>query len=377
MRSPSPDAKERIRAARALSQSRDASVELQLKGKLYIAQIYGLTGSKKRRSAMKKARRFATRIGDRETMGLIKQAMNGDKALSRLTRHHWGKMKQIGQKESSKNRKRGRRGRASKDGEQAVSRELAQVKASLAAWQGLEDTPQWMAARFQLLASDALGAKNKKARKKVRKALGALVADAGEHRDIASTVVAAHRLAVALALKDRKYKQAALHSLAADRAVRPSSKRAWPGDTHNIHGRTKETLRLCKELKKRRIDCGQLEEDRWGTRSFWDFSKSKTRRFSQQKARLVLAEYDPLLKGCIDQSQQLTEFDTEVLYDWTVDPSGRVSQYTVRPRRLESGPFRECTDKAFDLFRYPRFRGPPASASYTIDIDLQDARLKP
>ena len=134
---------------------------------------------------------------------------------------------------------------------------------------------------------------------------------------------------------------------------------------------------MCEALVARKLSCATLEEDRWGNRTFYDFSRQKARRFSNTTAREVLTEYYGLLKGCIDQSDQLTEFDTEVQFAWTVQNTGRVTDYTVRPRHLESGAFRACTDAAFAAFRYPRFRGPAASVSYDLDVDLADAKLNP
>ena len=94
------------------------------------------------------------------------------------------------------------------------------------------------------------------------------------------------------------------------------------------------------------------------------------------KLNAHIREFGGLLKHCISTSEQLTELDTEVSFDWEIAPTGRVTDYTVRPRHLESGAFRDCTDLAFGRFRYPRFKGPVATASYAIDVDLADAKLK-
>jgi hypothetical protein len=385
-RSGGPGIADRLKAANALAGDEDLTGRERLQAQLLVAQLYGVMGSSKRTSAMKKAKRLATQLDDRDMVLTLAQAMDGDAALARLEKANAKALKAMAGGKKAKKGKKRKKPKASKKKKKKKGKgkskgtkggDAETIAASFDAWQTLEDKPRLLAARFALLAADAATASSKASRTKLRKALGELVSGVGEHRDLAPTVAAAHQLAAQLSLSGGAYKQAALHALAADRAARPPAKKAWPSNERNVVGRSKQTAALCAELKKKKLSCAQLEEDRWGDRTFWDFSKEKTRRFSQDKAREVLAEFDGLLKGCIDQSTQLTEFDTEVSFDWTVDGSGRVSKYTVRPRHLESGAFRTCTDAAFAAFRYPRFRGPAASVSYAIDIDLQDARLKP
>lgn len=82
----------------------------------------------------------------------------------------------------------------------------------------------------------------------------------------------------------------------------------------------------------------------------------------------MLAEFDGLLKDCIEISEQLTSLDSQVELSWTVEPTGRVGKHEIRPRFLASGAFARCAEEAFARFRYPPFRGPPAEVGYRIDI---------
>ncbi len=349
---------DRIKAAKALTKQSTAP-EDKLAAWLQVAALYGTAGragprSKALKQADKQAKKLRDKKAQKRTRGLLKAARAADKAAKSLTKSLKKKRKRPPAKLSDKDRKL-----------------LETLAAGRKAYAGLGDDA---AARRAALLVAELYAVSTGGAKKSRAGFKKLI-DADGRRDHERVAQRAHLGLSRLEEDKKRLEQAALASLAADRAVTvPVSRPAFDA-APALYRRSPRSSRLCAALwDEKNVSCARLEQDKWGAPSFQDFSQGRRqRRFSDRDAKIVLSDYRVLLEDCVKQSDDLTEFDTEVALSWEVSPDGRVSEYDTRPRHLKMGKTSSCLDEAFATIRYPRFKGPPAQVELTWDVDTKRA----
>ena len=341
----------RLRAAKAMRKGADA--DGRVNAYLAMARLYGASGAKsKRAGALKKALAATKKAKDKKRRRHIERARVGDKALGKLK-------KAVAARERS----------MPSPLPKTLLAHRKDIVAAGKSYAALGDEPRRLFAEYWRLRLDAttLG---KGARKTLKRAKG-LAKDCGTSRDHASVLRDVHRLRARLLQKAGRLSGAIEASFRADRAVLvPLKKSAFDAAAAPVHARSRETSVLCFKAQTRQLDCAALEEESFGVRSFYDFSRErKLKRFSRPKADAVLVEYDSLLKDCVHTSTELTEFDVAVELEWWVEPSGKVQEYIARPRRLEHGASAECLADAFARIRYPRFRGERQAIELSYDID--------
>ncbi len=229
------------------------------------------------------------------------------------------------------------------------------VVAAQPAWRAIDDTRAELAARVLLArAQAAAGA--------VDVALTALAAAAdegGDDRDAAAVVVEAHAARAALALAAGRANEAAVAALSADHARPPPLQaRTFTPPVPPPYARTRETAAVCKAARDAGASCAQLELQRFGARTFYDFSRERRGPFDGARAGAVLAEYESLLHDCMRASAKTGETaDSRIELEWSVQHDGRVTRFELKPKRLRGGAFDACLQRAFAVFRYPPYTG--------------------
>jgi hypothetical protein len=198
------------------------------------------------------------------------------------------------------------------------------------------------------------------ARPDVDRALARLVRVGGSGRDLARVRQKVRR-ARARVLEELGDIKAAVHeSLVADRTVKvPLQKAAFELPPPAAYQRSRATAELCWRAFARGVRCAELEEERSGSLTFYDYSQERRPGFDDERARMVLAEYEPLLLGCLSEaaSKGNSVSNTTVQLEWSIELDGHVRSFSVNPRRLRGGPLESCFRGAFDRFRYPRYQG--------------------
>jgi hypothetical protein len=345
-----------VRAAKALRQQR-ADLEDEL------AQAEKANNANKKRKRSKKKRKRAKKAGDgappgdrkprkvdvivreleevRARLEHLDAVREGDKALAKLRRTIRTRAKS------------GKRPPA--DAKEAVL--VARLTDALSHYEALDDTRQLAEIQLGLALfleySDA-------GRPDVDRALKRLVRVGGRNRDLARVRQKVRR-ARARVLEEQGDIKAAVHeSLVADRTVKvPLHEAAFDAPPASLYQRSRTTAELCWRAYARGIRCAELEEARSGKLTFYDYAQERRRTFDHDRARMVLAEYEPLLLQCLSKAASAgnSVTNTTVSLEWAIELDGHVRTFSVSPRRLRGTPLETCFKGAFDRFRYPRYRG--------------------
>jgi hypothetical protein len=306
------------------------------------AIAHGVSGKTTQRArALKRAKKAAKRAKDRQVAKHIAKVLKADRALKKLD-------KAVARAE--------RKGKTRTP--RATRRYARTVRAALPAYEALDDRPAHAAAVVSLFRFDAIGRDHEEVLRDSTK----LLRIGGRDDRSAPARATVRRLRSHLLRQLGRWEDAAHESLVADRVVNRD------GGTYR---RTKQTSVLCRQALKHEVDCHEIEKDRFDDHTFYDFSLAKTRRFSASRAAAVQAEFQGLIKRCVMNTDQLNRFDREARFEWRVDNDGRVREYEIQPRFLQSGPFADCIQDAFDQFRYPRFGGERPVVELIYDLELR------
>lgn len=370
-----PSLKDRLAAAtqltKQLGKDKSADARERVAALAWTARLYGVSGkAKKRKGLWGKAIKIATKEKDKKLVATLTLAKDGDAALARLEKQakKARKAKKAASRKASASKSAPAKART-EDKKAATVDDAKAVRKAIPAWLELHDEPTAALAELVLLELDE--ARRVPPRKLVDKSKR-LVDGELSHRDLAPARAGLHELRSGAFLRLEQWEDAARESLAADHAAAAHPKKALTAP--DPHSRSWRSAELCRAAREHGVSCDRVEEEQLGgKRTFYDFSKKSTGRFSYEKAAEVLSEYEGLLKNCIQVSDQLGDLDTEVEFEWKVAGTGRVEDFTIRPRFLEGrGEFRSCAEKAFAQFRYPRFKGPVASVAYSLSINNKD-----
>ena len=344
-----PALKERLKAARALTQATADTPPAQLAALLREARLQGLASSgKRRRGALRRALQVAERAKKKRRVAQIERALEADADLKKLDA-----------------RLRARRKGAPRALEKDERALRSRVQKSVAVYDKLDDGPRAAGARLALLRLDAsTGQKSGPLEKRGR----ALMRVGKSSRDYAQLREHAARLVATLLDRRGLRAEAAKVHFAADRARTNSLKRAAsPSAARGDYRRSAATAAYCFEVKSKGVDCAILEAAAHGARTFHDYSRRK-RRLTGPLAEQVLREYESALQACPADSDEVSALDHALRLDWTVARTGRVTSFTVEPRRFQSGEVYACLERAFAFMRYPRFSGGDREFGYELEI---------
>jgi hypothetical protein len=180
----------------------------------------------------------------------------------------------------------------------------------------------------------------------------------GKSRDYADIRARARWLRARAYKKEGRTRDALIDAMAADHAQAFPVKMAISTKPEALtHTRSLKTSDLCFEAKNEGLDCFQIEIEEFGWSTHYDFSKEKKGRFSPQRAKRVLAEYEPLLITCIEKAARTDLPATRIEVEWPVHKNGRVKEFELKPRRVARSSLQRCFRDALALFRYPPYRG--------------------
>lgn len=294
-----------------------------------------------RARALRNAKTVALAVGHDKTAKRLDEVLAGERALTKLVR-------------VVEKREAARAQRPLSKAEEALRDE---VTSALSSWRALKHVRSVGLARMWLARLDTTTPEGEAA---AAKALADLVRIGGDDRDAAPLRAEVRRARARLLAKSGDLENAVHEMLVADRAmlVPPTLPRFEP-PPQTRYGRTRETAELCFVAYQQGIHCSEIEEERMGGRSFYDFSREAPRRdFDEQRAQMVAAEYTPLLLDCIKEGvRDGSTRDTNIQLEWSIGHDGKVRGSQVNPRRLRKTPFEKCVKSAFGVFRYPPYRG--------------------
>lgn len=234
---------------------------------------------------------------------------------------------------------------------------VLQLTEALPHYEALDDERQLAEAKLGLALflehSDA-------SRADVDRSLKRLVRVGGRSRDLARVRQKVRRARARVLEEQGDLKEAVHESLVADRTVGvPLHKSAFERPPASAYGRSRTTAELCWRAYARGLRCAEIEEARSGKLSFYDYAQERRRNFDHERARMVIAEYEPLLLRCLSEaaSKGRSVTNTTVQLEWAIELDGHVREFSMTPRRLRGSPLEGCFKEAFARFRYPRYRG--------------------
>jgi hypothetical protein len=340
-----PPLADRIKAAKAAQAALAATDGKRIDTSLLLATLHGIAGkTKERRAALVAARTLAKKKG-LEKGRRIDEAINGEDALAVL-------VKALG--------KRGKLAPGTPSGE-LETKAAGVVEGTLPAWLAIGDERQHGLARIALAERLRLDGDAAKAERTLSDAVDALA----NERDTAGVRAEAWRALSRLFVTSGRWDEAASAALASDRAAADDPRRhPLVASEGPRYVRSADTARLCKEARNNGVSCAKIEKQRWGDRTYFDFTawaaaSSARAPFDAARADDVLAEYESELHECLKQGAKanLTN-DTHVEMVWTVGNDGRVPPTAeINPLRLRGTVVESCVRKAFTLFRYPPYAG--------------------
>lgn len=359
-----------VRAARPLLPAKDPR---RVDAALVEAGLHGVAGARgKRRSALRAAESEAKRAGLEDKRARLEEARAGEDAAAELARL-------LARRE---------RGEDSESLREQTTKVAARLEGALPAWLALGDERQHGAARVLLgrrLAADGDVPGAVRVLADVVDALGAAPAGRGASRDGAAVQADAWRLLARLYEAQGQWPDAVAAALAGDRAAAvnprkpapsstpssiPSSTAAALAEAPSPHVRSRETAALCNRARAAGVSCAKVELQRWGARTFYDFSTEKKGAFDPARANDVVAEYDSLLEDCLKQGAKANlTTNTHVELEWGVSNDGRVLKtFDLRPMRLRGTVVETCLARAFPVFRYPPYRGEMQHVRLSFDV---------
>jgi hypothetical protein len=165
-------------------------------------------------------------------------------------------------------------------------------------------------------------------------------------------------------------REVAVAALAADHARRPAPQvRTFTPPPPAPYARSVETAAVCKAARAAGASCAKLEAQRFGARTFYDFSRERRGAFNAARAQDVLVEYESLLHDCIQAAAKTGDTtESRIELEWPVEHDGRVTRYELKPKRLRGGAFDTCLQRAFATFRYPPYAGEHQHVALGFDV---------
>lgn len=333
---------ERIQAANALRRELAGDDKALMQTYLLQAHLHGLADEEKNRQrALKRARAAAAKSGDKRREKLLAEIVALEPQIDLLVNR-------------TKTRER-KRGGAPLGPADRKLRET--IEAGLEPYKQLKD--DWQHARIRLwLVRHA--ATEEGGRSAGIAALGRMVRVGGRRRDLAPLRAEIRRTRARWMAREGEWPEAVHESLVADRAHRTPISEAAFEKSDSRYIKSKQTARLCfRAEKKAGIRCADIERERMGGLTFYDFShEAGGRAFDDAGAELVANVYSPLLEDCVRASAKTGETrGTNIQIEWAIEHDGKVGGLQVNPRRLRGGAFSKCIKEALTWFRYPPYGG--------------------
>jgi hypothetical protein len=350
-----PSLSDRLRATRKARALLPATDGRRTEAFLVEAKLHAVGSSwRKRRDALLNARASAARLRQDEKKVRLDEAVAGEDAMAALA-------DVLRKREAS-----------APSGGAAVDEQTrslaAKVEGALPAWLALSDERQHGAGRLLLARAAALQGDVAGATRIASDVVDAL----GDGRDAAAVRADAWRLLARWFEAQGAWSDAAAAAVAGDRSAAVDPKKAAPTSTTlaTPYVRTKETAALCKRAKAEGVSCARVETQRFGDRTFYDFSREPKGAFDAARADDVLAEYESLLDDCMKQGAKANlTTSTHVELEWSVNNDGKLlKSFDLRPMRLRGTSVDQCLQKAFALFRYPPYKGEMQHVRLTFDV---------
>jgi hypothetical protein len=352
-RDETPSLPDRLRAAQGARAALAEGDPKRVEAALLEAELHGNAGvKKKRRDALAAAWSMAKRLGLEDKRARIEEARAGEEAASQLA-------DLLMRREKSRE----------PPPAAPLEAELAgRVEGALSSWLALGDEGQHGAARVLLGRKAALDGDAVAAVRILSDVVDAL----GKRRGATAVMGEASRHLARLFEGQGRFADAAAAALAADRAAAIDLKKPAPTAPAlpTPYVRTAETAALCKRARAAQVSCAKVEAQRWGERTFYDFSTEPRAAFNPARADDVLAEYESLLQDCLKAGAKanLTN-NTHVEIEWAIGSDGRLlKSFHLRPTRLAGTVVESCLASAFAVFRYPPYKGEMQHVRLSFDI---------